>query len=109
MITFITMAMLGAILIALGICNMMGNISSLHWYHRQRVSEADKKPMGRLVGIGTLLIGAVMPLFGACLWIHEATGLVGVVIGGTCVLIVGIVAGLSITLYGIHKYNKGIF
>ena len=29
---------LGIIISILGISNMKGNISSLHWYHRQRVS-----------------------------------------------------------------------
>ncbi|MBQ8331912.1 MAG: hypothetical protein IJX94_05390 [Clostridia bacterium] len=34
----------------LGIINMTGNISSLHWYHRQRVTKEDRKPFGKLVG-----------------------------------------------------------
>ena len=55
----------GALVCVLGIINMTGNISSLHSYHRKRVSEADRKPFGRLVGLGTLLIGASILANGA--------------------------------------------
>ena len=45
---FITSTVLGFILCVLGCMNMKGNISSLHWYHRQRVTEEDRKPFGKL-------------------------------------------------------------
>ena len=48
---------LGIIISILGISNMKGNISSLHWYHRQRVSPDDVMPFGKRVGLGTLIIG----------------------------------------------------
>ena len=35
---FITSTVLGFILCVLGCMNMKGNVSSLHWYHRQRVT-----------------------------------------------------------------------
>lgn len=70
---FITTGILGVILIALGVMNMKGNISSLHWYHRQRVTEEDRKPFGKLVGLGTLMIGVAMILFGILFWIYEIT------------------------------------
>lgn len=43
---------IGVLISALGIMNMKGNISSLHWYHRQRVSPNDVKPFGKSVGFG---------------------------------------------------------
>lgn len=106
---FITTGILGVILIALGVMNMKGNISSLHWYHRQRVTEEDRKPFGKLVGLGTLMIGVAMILFGILFWIYEITTHVPYVIIGTVFLGVGIVVGLGLSFYAMIKYNKGIF
>ena len=55
---------LGIIISILGISNMKGNISSLHWYHRQRVSPDDVMPFGKRVGLGTLIIGIAIIVFG---------------------------------------------
>ena len=52
-------AMLGVFVMLMGISNMKGHIGSIHWYHRKRVSEEDRPAFGRLVGLGTLIIGAV--------------------------------------------------
>ena len=106
---FITTGILGVILIALGVMNMKGTISSLHWYHRQRVTEEDRKPFGKLVGLGTLMIGVAMILFGILFWIYEITTQVPYVIIGTVFLGVGIVVGLGLSFYAMIKYNKGIF
>ena len=54
---------LGIIISILGISNMKGNISSLHWYHRQRVSPDDVMPFGKRVGLGTLIIGIAIIVF----------------------------------------------
>ena len=48
---------IGIITCILGIIHTTGNISSLHKYHRHRVREEDKKPFGKLVGLGTIIIG----------------------------------------------------
>ena len=105
---FITTTLLGIFLCALGSVNMKGNISSIHWYHRQRVTEEDRKPFGKLVGLGTLMIGATMILFGILFWIYEATTMEIWVIIGTVILAAGIVAGLGLSFYAMIKYNKGI-
>lgn len=106
---FITSTLVGIILCVLGCTNMKGNISSLHWYHRRRVAEEDRKPFGKLVGLGTLMIGTAVILFGILFWIYEATTMELWVIVGAVVLGVGIVAGLGISFYAMIKYNKGIF
>ena len=67
MATFITVLGLGILISILGVINMTGNISSLHWYHRQRVTEENRKPFGKLVGLGTLIIGLAMIVFGTFL------------------------------------------
>ena len=60
MATFIIVFGLGVLISVLGVINMTGNISSLHWYHRQRVTEGNRKAFGKLVGSGTLIIGLAM-------------------------------------------------
>lgn len=109
MATFITTAGLGLLISILGIINMTGNISSLHWYHRQRVTEENRKTFGKLVGLGTLIIGVSIIIFGALLLIFEQTKFVFLVIIGTVELIASIVVGLVISFYAMIKYNKGIF
>ncbi|MBE6548785.1 MAG: hypothetical protein E7667_07965 [Ruminococcaceae bacterium] len=88
---------------------MTGNISSIHSYHRQRVTEENRKPFGRLVGLGTLIIGVAMILFGVLFLIFEKTQLDILVIIGAAELIAGIIAGMVISFYAMKKYNKGIF
>ena len=106
---FITTAVVGIILCVLGMMNMKGNISSLHWYHRQRVTEEDRKPFGKLVGLGTLMIGVAMLLFGILFWIYEAAMMEWLIIVGTVILGIGLIAGLGLSFYAMMRYNKGIF
>lgn len=109
MTAFITAFVLGAFICVLGIINMTGNISSLHWYHRQRVSEEDRKPFGRLVGLGTLIIGISLILFGTLYLAYEKTQLLSLIVIGTVGLIIGVAIGLILSFYAMIKYNKGIF
>lgn len=109
MTAFIATAIVGIIIAIIGITNMKGNISSIHWYHRYRVTEEDRKPFGKLVGLGTLLIGIVISVFGALFWIYEFTEQEVYLIIATIQLIAGIVTGLALSFYAMFKYNKGIF
>ena len=109
MAAFITTAGLGLLVSILGIINITGNISSLHWYHRQRVTEENRKPFGKLVGLGTLIIGLAMIVFGILFLIFEQTQLGALVIIGTVELIAGIIVGMIVSFYAMKKYNGGIF
>ena len=109
MTAFLIVAVLGTMICVLGAINMTGNVSSLHWYHRQRVTEEDRKPFGRLVGFGTLLIGASMIVFGALYLAFERTQVAALVSVGVALLLVGVIVGLIISFYAMLKYNKGIF
>ena len=109
MFHFVVMLVVGIIVAVLGIINMTGNISSLHEYHRNHVKEEDKKPFGKLVGLGTLIIGISLVIFGTFLFIFEQTGLEIFSIIGTAQMIICIIVGLSISLYAIKKYNGKIF
>ena len=105
----IVTALLGVLLIMLGISNMKGNIKSLHKYHRSRVSEEDRLPFGRKVGLGTIIIGVAVIIFSALLALGEYTGQTAVILVGNGILIAGLVTGLALSFYAMIKYNKGIF
>ena len=109
MTAFITVSGLGILVSILGIINMTGNISSLHWYHRQRVTEENRKPFGKLVGLGTLIIGLSMIVFGILFLIFEQTQLQAFVVIGVIQLIVSIIVGMIVSFYAMKKYNGGIF
>ena len=99
----------GVIVIAIGIMNMMGNISTLHWYHRRNVSEEDRVPFGRKIGLGTIIVGASVILKACLQYAAEKGGNQTMVTIGTVVLAVGLVIGFAIIIYALMKYNKGIF
>ena len=109
MAAFITVSGLGILVSILGIINMTGNISSLHRYHRQRVTEENRKPFGKLVGLGTLIIGLSMIVFGILFLIFEQTQLQAFVVIGVIELIVSIIVGMIVSFYAMKKYNGGIF
>ena len=109
MTAFITTAVFGILMIILGTINAMGNIHSLHWYHRQRVLPEDVKPYGRVVGIGNITLGAALIVFGILNYVFEQTSETVFVIIGTAVLLIGAAICLALSFYGMIKYNKGIF
>ena len=109
MAEFIITALLGLLVAVLGIINMTGNISSLHRYHRRRVREEDRKPFGKLVGSGTLIIGVGLSLFGTLNAVSSKTQLGFLALIGTVELAICVVFGLALTLYAMIKYNKGVF
>ncbi len=99
---YIVIIALGIVLIVLGIVNYKGNISSIHWYNRRKVSDADIPKYGKCVGIGTIICGISL-LVTAILEIVLQNPIVEVVIP------VGLVIGLVFIFYGQFKYNKGLF
>lgn len=105
----ITTLLVGALICYFGIRNMMGDISSLHSYHRSRVSAEDVKPFGRMVGIGTLLCGVSVIIFSALQGVSLLTGQDIYVIIGTFLLFGLLTAGLIVTVIAMKKYNGGVF
>ena len=106
---FIVPFIVGVVLTVLGISNMRGNISSLHSYHRHRVSEEDRIPFGKQVGLGTVIIGVGIIIFSILSAITLYTENNTFVLIGIAVLIVGIIVGLVLSFKAMIKYNKGIF
>ena len=93
---------LGIVFILLGIFNMCGNIGSIHWYNRRKVTKENQKAYCLVMGLGTLIIGITL----------IAATIVQVLVGveqGAFVILGGVVIGFSLMLYAQFKYNKGIF
>ena len=93
---------LGIVFILLGIFNMCGNIGSIHWYNRRKVTKENQKAYCLVMGLGTLIIG--ITLFAATI-VQVLAG----VEQGAFVILGGVVIGFSLMLYAQFKYNKGIF
>lgn len=106
---WIVMLGLGVLLIVLGISNCKGNISSLHRYHRKRVSEEDRIPFGKLVGTGTIIIGIALLVSGVLSYLSVRCEQEMFIHIGNIVLGIGFVVGLGLNFYAMFKYNKGIF
>ena len=105
----IVIFLVGVVCIVLGISNMRGNISSLHSYHRSRVSEEDRIPFGKQVGLGTIIVGIGIIVFSVLSSVTLYTKNDIFILVGTAVLIIGIILGLVISFRAMIKYNKGIF
>ena len=109
MVGNIVTLLVGIVCIVLGISNIRGNISSLHSYHRYRVSEEDRIPFGKQVGLGTMIVGIGIIVFSILSSITLYTENNIFILAGTAFLIVGIILGLVISFRAMIKYNKGIF
>ena len=105
----ILLAVIGIICIALGISNRKGNISSLHSYHRNRVTEEDRIPFGKMVGNGMIIIGVSMLLYAGLSLVARLLEKEVFVFIGMGVMLAGLGIGLGIAFRGMIKYNKGIF
>ena len=101
--------LVGVVCIVLGISNMRGNISSLHSYHRSRVSEEDRIPFGKQVGLGIIIVGIGIIVSSVLSSVALYTENDIFILVGTAVLIIGIILGLVISFRAMIKYNKGIF
>ncbi|MBR3968285.1 MAG: hypothetical protein IKJ93_01685 [Clostridia bacterium] len=106
---FIVTLIIGVVCIVLGVINMRGNISSIHSYHRQRVSEEDRIPFGKGVGLGTVIIGIAIIMFSVLSTLTLYTDNKVFIFVGDVILIAGIIIGLILSFRAMIKYNKGIF
>ena len=93
---------LGIYIILLGVFNLQGNIASIHWYNRRKVTKENQIPYARLHGFSCVIIGISMIIAS----IVQSCGFVN--LSGSIALI-GIAIGLGLMLYAQFKYNKGIF
>ena len=109
MVGVITCFLVGVLICYFAVRNIKGDISSLHSYHRARVSEENVKPFGKLVGIGTLLCGISVIQFAILQLVTELTKNDLFVIVGTFLLFILLTMGMIVSFYAMKKYNGGIF
>ena len=102
-------AILGAALVVMGVFNMFGYISTLKRHHRHRVTEENRKPFGRLVGLGTVIIGIGLMLFSLLSFLAKRSESIIFTSVGTGLLIASVIAGIVLNIYAMIKYNHGIF
>ena len=100
---------LGVLILMIGVSNMKGNISSVHWYHRKRVTEENRLPFGRMIGLGTVICGVSLVVWGCLSFAAEKTQIDLFSEIGSVVVAIGLVIGLALSLYAMIKYNKSIF
>ena len=93
---------LGIICVMLGIFNMCGNIGTIHWYNRRKVTKENQKAYCMFVGLGTLIVGVAI-IAGAVIQALGYIAASGLVMG------VRVLIGLALILYTQFKYNKGLF
>lgn len=99
---YIILLILGVCFIILGIVNIKGNISSIHWYNRRKITQETSKQYGKAMGIGSVIIGLSMSITAILQMIFKIETL-------WYIAVAGIIIGLIFMLYGQTKYNKGIF
>ena len=109
MVAAIFTIIVGIVLCVISFSVMRGNISLLHSYHRNRVKEEDIKPFGKLSGLGTLVVGIAVVVYGAFILLAMLTNNETYTLIGNIPLIVGLVVGMGIAFYAMKKYNGGIF
>ncbi|MGT2832489.1 hypothetical protein [Streptococcus halotolerans] len=100
--TDVSLLLVGSLVSMLGIVNIKGNISTIHSYNRRKVKEEDVPKYGRIVGIGTLIIGISLMIGSILPLLNINTPLEYVIVPMGAI-------GISLILYGQFKYNKGIF
>lgn len=99
---YLFLAFLGFVLIAVGILNLRGNLSTIHWYCRRKVSDKDAPKYGKAMGTGTLIIGISIAFTGILQTLFYQAFFF-------YLILIGIVVGVAVLLYAQFKYNRGIF
>lgn len=98
----IALLIIGLLISVIGIMNIKGNISSIHWYNRRKVKQEDVPKYGKLMGTGTLLIGITLIILYVLIKIDLKYLMDWIVIPL-------IIVSIGIMLYAQFKYNRGIF
>ena len=105
---FIALFILGAVCIAIGVMNAMGNLSTIKYRHRKRVAPENQLAFGRLVGAGTIIVGVSFLISGALALFSTLRGNPAFETASGIVVIIGAAVGMSLMFFAMIKYNKGI-
>ncbi len=99
---FISLTILGLIFCVIGFANIKGDISTIHWYNRRKITEDNRHQYGKCVGIGMIIIGVTII-------ISALLDIIFTEISLEALNLLGVIVGLGFVIYGQIKYNKGIF
>lgn len=99
---YITFILLDVLLIPLGMIEMKGNISTIHWYNRRRVTEKNIPQYAKMMGTATAIIGGSLVLTAGIVILTQNPAV-------EVISLAGCIIGVIPMLYGQFKYNKGIF
>lgn len=102
----ITIFILGAVCIALGIVCQTGNLSLIKRRHRKRVAPQNRLAYGRLVGIGSILLGVGFLVSGVLFLLAELKTNPALETAGGIGIIISAVIGSAFMLSATIKYNK---
>ena len=88
----IFMLIVGIFISVIGIINIRGDISTVHWYNRRKVRQEDVPKYGKAVGTGSLIIGiAIIIAYVVSFWSETAI---------TFIILPAFIVGLGFILYG---------
>lgn len=102
MTEYLPLLMIGVLLIVVSVPNLRGRAWTVHRYNRRRVREENLPAYSRMMGIGTLAIGASVMIAAVCLMIFHVEALFFLIVAG-------LILGLGIIFYAQFKYNGGLF
>lgn len=108
MIGSIILILIGLILLLIGINNYKGDISLIHYYHRQRVSEENKVIFSKLMGLGIVVCSIGIILFSIFLYLSKILEKSNYITVGSYLLVISLFIGVGLMIYATIKYNKGI-
>ena len=99
---YIYLVAIGIMVNIFGHFNFKGNINSIHWYNRARVTKENEKKYGKMMGIGMMIMGTGIIVTTLLQIIFDSESL-------WLITVISIIVGLLFMIYGQFKYNKGIF
>ena len=105
---YIAIFILGAVCIAIGISNVMGNLNLIKYRHRRNVAPENRLAFGRIVGAGTIIVGVGFLISGVLFLLSELKANPALENAGGIVTMISAAIGLAFMFFAMKKYNKGI-
>lgn len=105
MFELVIQIIIGLVLIFIGFSNRKGNLKLLHSYHVKNVKKEDEIPFGKLIGLGSIIVGVTIIVVSIFDFLtRKEFSLISNIL-----LFSGLIPGVGIILHALFKYNKGIF
>ena len=102
MMEYMPLLIMGILLMAVSVPNLLGNVRTVHRHNRRRVSQEDIPAYSRMMGIGTMVIGASVAVAAGLLMLSGQEAFYWIIAAGC-------VAGLAGMAFAQFRYNGGLF